>query len=190
MQIRLGVIVFLVFFVGILAFVLLYGLYDHHTTIQPSLHEMLNIIRLQNHTIAMLHSRVSSDQPQTSQSTQCESSHQASLLVPSSALQSMTPQHHISISSFEDECEERYGFRLADNWRHHQQVWCSSQDQSSKLLCYPYRQKHKDSDDVFCVAENFVVDFSKVVHSCMREFMSKGLHNRYTENMQKEINRR
>jgi len=136
MQVRIGIIVLLVLVLGFSAFI---SLYTSHSTNQPSLHELLNIIQLQNHTIAMLHSRVSSNQgdvdhpPQSTHLTSCEqSTGKMSIAALEDSLPSTVSQHHVSFSSFEDECEERYGFRLADNWRQHRQIWCSSQDYSSQ----------------------------------------------------------
>jgi hypothetical protein len=67
-------------------------------------------------------------------------------------------------NDIESTCETRYGFNLPTNWRNAEELWCSSP--SSSLKCYPFRQPHKEESNVydnFCVAENFIVDFSKVL---------------------------
>lgn len=69
----------------------------------------------------------------------------------------------------EESCEKRYGLSLIDSWRRNEQKWCSTKSTSSlesTLKCYPYHQQHKKLDgrgaDLFCTAENFFIDFSKV----------------------------
>jgi hypothetical protein len=73
-----------------------------------------------------------------------------------------------------EECEAKYGYQLVTEWKKAKQVWCapdsssssSSSESPSSLTCYPYHQQHKKLDgrgaDMFCVAENMFVDFSKV----------------------------
>lgn len=70
-----------------------------------------------------------------------------------------------SNTKFQNECELRYGLSLIDEWKSSKEVWCSNSQQSklqSSLICYPYKQKHKQSYDMFCEANNFIIDFSKV----------------------------
>lgn len=73
------------------------------------------------------------------------------------------------LTETERECESRYGLQLADEWRRSEEVWCQPKEESPKaasLKCYPYQQKHRldrgKGKDMFCVAENFVIDFSLV----------------------------
>ena len=73
-------------------------------------------------------------------------------------------------------CESRFGLTLIENWRSNSELWCSESESESKdsnhfasrLTCYPHHQDHKKADgrgpDMFCVATNFVIDFSKVTH--------------------------
>ena len=64
-------------------------------------------------------------------------------------------------TKLEAACEKRFGLSLIDDWRRHAETWCDGGD--SKLVCYPYEQAHKmGRKDMFCVATNFIVDFSKI----------------------------
>ena len=75
-----------------------------------------------------------------------------------------------SMTKRERDCEMRYGLSLADEWRGTEETWCQTETKmpgkASSLKCYPYQQQHRAEQgkgkDVFCVAENFVVDFSLV----------------------------
>uniref|UniRef100_A0A7S0SZ26 EGF domain-specific O-linked N-acetylglucosamine transferase n=1 Tax=Chromulina nebulosa TaxID=96789 RepID=A0A7S0SZ26_9STRA len=75
----------------------------------------------------------------------------------------------VNSSIFESDCESRYGISLAEKWRNNEELWCKSNaiEINSQLNCYPYHQKHKQLDgrgpDMFCIANNFVIDFSKVI---------------------------
>lgn len=68
------------------------------------------------------------------------------------------------LTRHEQECEQRYGMSLVNEWRKNKEVWCDSPE--SQLTCYPYHQMHKKRDgrasDLFCEATNIVVDFSKI----------------------------
>ena len=93
----------------------------------------------------------------------------------SHALVVASPPHKI-----DDMCERRYGLSLIDTWRSKAEVWCGEDHEpssgvpggplptsQSKLVCYPHLQEHRrvarrGGPDTICVAENFVVDFSKV----------------------------
>lgn len=74
------------------------------------------------------------------------------------------------MTSTEQECESRYGLQLVNQWRNSEELWCSTKDKrpgkSSSLKCYPFQQKHRaevgKGKDMFCVAENFIIDFSLV----------------------------
>lgn len=72
-------------------------------------------------------------------------------------------------SNLETFCESKYGLRLIDNWRERGESWCESEGKSvlqPRLKCYPYHQEHKKLDgrgpDMFCEANDFFIDFSKV----------------------------
>ncbi len=76
-------------------------------------------------------------------------------------------------TDFENDCESRYGVHLVEEWAKSKEIWCepdsslsSNLDELSSLECYPYHQKHKQLDgrgpDLFCVAKNMFVDFSKI----------------------------
>eukprot|EP01038_Epipyxis_sp_PR26KG_P005446 gene5446-7539_t len=71
-------------------------------------------------------------------------------------------------TSMERDCEQRYGMQLITKWKKNEEIWCSNKDPKdlSELTCYPLHQTHKKLDgrgsDLFCVATNFVIDFSKV----------------------------
>eukprot|EP01033_Poteriospumella_lacustris_P004587 gene4587-3281_t len=75
------------------------------------------------------------------------------------------------VSDMENDCEERFGLSLVGKWQENRQVWCqdnsaSKNSQPSELVCYRYHQHHKKREgqgpDMFCVATNFVIDFSKI----------------------------
>lgn len=77
----------------------------------------------------------------------------------------LVPKPH----EMQHECEKRYGLELIDLWRKSEQVWCQSDSKvelPSTIKCYPYTQEHKRRDgrgaDMFCVATNIFIDFSKV----------------------------
>ena len=77
----------------------------------------------------------------------------------------------VHLTSLEKSCNERYGFDLISKWSESKEVWCESNPKSasgeleSTIICYPYVQHHKkntNTRDMFCVAKNFFIDFSKV----------------------------
>lgn len=77
------------------------------------------------------------------------------------------------LTKSELECESRYGLHIAHEWRATEEDWCKPNLQNSKpatLKCYPFQQKHRAEQgkgkDTFCVAENFVLDFS-LVNLCL-----------------------
>lgn len=120
--------------------------------------DLLNIIKLQNHTIHALESLLRESKTGN--------------LVESS-------KYRIEDSSFysppftnaQIDCENRYGMSLLKQWKESREVWCessASDSLKSSLVCYPYHQQHKIADgrgkDMFCVANNFVIgllDFSE-----------------------------
>lgn len=72
----------------------------------------------------------------------------------------------------EQDCESRYGSPIVSEWQSTEEIWCDSLKTDlikSSLKCYPFQQKHRKEQgkgqDVFCVAENFVIDFSLVSSS-------------------------
>lgn len=92
---------------------------------------------------------------------------------PQQGITSITSSSSNSVSSYSlstpstgflNDCEERYGMKLIDNWKQNHQTWCLSTKTKypSSLTCYPYTQKHKNSPDMFCEATNFMIDFSRV----------------------------
>lgn len=67
------------------------------------------------------------------------------------------------------DCEERFGLGLAGVIRKTATTVCETPEDAplpSSMTCYPFKQPHKKNRDRpwdnFCVAHNFVVDFSKV----------------------------
>ena len=73
----------------------------------------------------------------------------------------------------ESSCENRYGLNLLENWKQTEEIWCKSNHENTKspsiqstIKCFPYHQQHKKLDgrgpDMFCVAYNILIDFSKV----------------------------
>lgn len=122
---------------------------------------LLNLVRQQNNTLDTLRNRFLKHQHDE------EDASGSSV----SGL-SRNPLHCKLMSRSEKECEARYGIALADLWRDSEQIWCEELPESkvrhpSSLKCYPYMQEHCkvldfNKEDIFCVAENFVMDFSKV----------------------------
>lgn len=79
----------------------------------------------------------------------------------------------VKMTKDEKDCDMRYGMGLVESWRNSAEVWCETDEDTAKtagynseLVCYPYHQRHKQLDgrgpDMFCVAKNFVIDFSKI----------------------------
>jgi len=106
---------------------------------------------------------------------------------------SMAAQPHISPdvsrTSHGEDCEKRFGLGLADEWRKHEQEWCSPDEKGKRLglppasiRCYPYSHKHKQESargskpDMFCEGENIAIDFSKI-----RETRVTSKLNRYLD---------
>ena len=80
---------------------------------------------------------------------------------------------NVSNTPLHEMCERRFGINLIDKWKQSEETWCSSssnnsndKNMKSELKCYPYHQEHKKLDgrgpDMFCVASNFIMDFSKI----------------------------
>ena len=79
-------------------------------------------------------------------------------------------------SSIEEMCERRFGLSLLIEWKSKAETWCGGEEgvaeadlptTESKLICYPHMQEHRKisrqgGPDTICVANNFVIDFSKV----------------------------
>jgi hypothetical protein len=72
-----------------------------------------------------------------------------------------------TVSSFDSDCDQRYGYELISQWREAKESWCVPNEESeikSSMTCYPYKQKHKSVPDIFCEAKNFIIDFSGVCY--------------------------
>jgi hypothetical protein len=143
--------------------------------------KLLGIIEAQNKTIGQLH-KVIESQKETTLSTSFirnETQKNASYLCPpqKSSFTSMSSFGAIKSfngaelsTKFDQDCENRYGMTLIDEWRKSEQIWCEDKipnaNYRSTLKCFPYHQQHKKKDDrgpdLFCEATNFVIDFSKV----------------------------
>lgn len=73
-------------------------------------------------------------------------------------------------SSMEEDCDNRYGIGLLNNWKATKQEWCSSKTSTSgiksSLNCYPHQQLHKKRDgrgpDLICEGTNLLLDFTKI----------------------------
>jgi hypothetical protein len=150
----------------------------------------MQLIRLQNETIGLMEKEliklatkaVSSIPSETLDLIHKNQRENSQILSQSSAVkvsqQSMSAiiddYRVIDTSDMEKDCEERFGLTLVSKWRENRQVWCEDKSHykdkfSSELVCYRYHQHHKKREgqglDMFCVATNFVVDFSKVSRS-------------------------
>jgi uncharacterized small protein (DUF1192 family) len=131
----------------------------------PDVNSLLSIIQEKEMRIAAL-----SDEIQRTK----ENSQDKSISLPSPSLGDSHSDSPRSVSyaldvppaKLEAECESYYGMQLVDKWRQSEQVWCEPSEGAtlqSSLTCYPYKQHHKSSPDMFCEATNFVIDFSKVI---------------------------
>eukprot|EP01041_Mallomonas_annulata_P009908 gene9908-20605_t len=95
------------------------------------------------------------------------------------ACEPSTDDHFLlpKLPNMEADCEKRYGMELIKLWRQSEQTWCESSTSTSTtdnskarpqatLKCFPYTQEHKRKDgrgaDMFCVATDVFIDFSKV----------------------------
>ena len=68
-------------------------------------------------------------------------------------------------SAMDEYCETRFGLELINKWRNSKEIWCENEPDSkieTSLECYPYKQQHKSDKDMFCIATNFIIDFSKI----------------------------
>lgn len=163
-------------------FILKYIVY-HSPSVDIST-QLLEIIRIQNETIIYLET-IMKNNVDSSTNHSISQIHKISSLKSSSIMTLETVKPSIPIISdtiipianrlavpktgFEEECNRRYGLELIDLWKSSKETWCSSQDDNtldSHLECYPYHQEHKKKDgrgpDMFCIAKNFFIDFSKV----------------------------
>lgn len=146
-------------------------------------HSLLQLIRLQNETISLMEKELVKQAKLAASGIQAsamdfihkrqeESAHVVKVM-------EETHAHHDTsvdfrkwpVSDMENDCEERFGLSLVGKWQENRQVWCqdnsaSKNSQPSELVCYRYHQHHKKREgqgpDMFCVATNFVIDFSKV----------------------------
>jgi len=144
---------------------------------------MVRLIQLQNETISALSSHVTSsgkadvndllqllkDKDAEIERLTAIAAHrpsQPSTHTPSVALSSQrSGPLSVPPSTMEASCEARFGMQLVDDWRASKQEWCVTENgapMESKLLCYPHKQHHKASPDMFCEATNFIIDFSKI----------------------------
>lgn len=145
----------------------------------PDHHGMLQLINLQNETIALMeqqlmryvNSGVSRVESEVYQAFHPKNVAQLTLTNIEASSSILEDYRVIETSDMEKSCEDRYGLSLVGKWRENKQVWCSEptstqNEYPSELSCYRYHQAHKKLDgrgpDLFCVAKNFVIDFSKV----------------------------
>lgn len=146
-------------------------------------HSLLQLIRLQNETISLMEKELVKQAKRAATGIEAtamdfihkrqeESAHVVK------ALEAVHAPHESSVdfrkwpvSDMENDCEERFGLSLVGKWQENRQVWCqddsaSKDSRPSELVCYRYHQHHKKREgqgpDMFCVATNFVIDFSKV----------------------------
>lgn len=178
----------LIFLLSVLGFLKLNdsSLNQHFADHMSDIERMMKIIQLQNQTIAAL----TNDSPDIEYTEKLllsmKSLHEKELEIMRLKEQILQSQKHrkeetghqqsnevekasnhgflLTPNKLLDECEERYGLQLIENWRKSKQVWCSSETDGSSLICYPYKQHHKSHQDMFCEASNFVIDFSKVLY--------------------------
>jgi hypothetical protein len=158
--------------------------------------DLIQLIKLQNHTIHVLEDRLRAELSRSVGSGQVVDEAKAvlakiqaeqdefqrlqvqqSLAVAEAKTQATIVTSLQPVTLFESECDARYGLHLIDDWRKQRELWCAADGTTdtaaaapgvgpSELECFPYHQQHKKLDgrgpDVFCVATNFVIDFSKL----------------------------
>lgn len=135
---------------------------------ESNLLRLIELVKLQNETINVLQQRIG-----TATVTPVKADVDSLSSNPLSGSYIVAPPNSINIvykpntlTLDEQDCEARYGLPLVDKWRQSRQTWCSNPSTQSKLECYPYHQVHKKLNgqgmDMFCVAYDFLVDFSKV----------------------------
>lgn len=152
-------------------------------------HSLMQLIRLQNETISLMEkelvknaqSLTSHIQPETINLIHRKQAENAAILTSTVAEVTASSRSKAGIDDFreidtsdmENDCEDRFGLSLVSKWRENRQIWCADSSRykdtrgGSELVCYRYHQHHKKREgqgvDVFCVAKNFVIDFSKVL---------------------------
>ena len=141
---------------------------------------LLEVLKVQNATIHSLESMIDQStsprsptdaKPQTATKASTDSSPLAIHPQRSNRTPSLETHPHL-LTNEQTECEARYGLQLIESWANSKQTWCSGNttidgvESLSELTCYPYHQKHKQTDgrgkDLFCEATNIFIDFSKV----------------------------
>ena len=79
----------------------------------------------------------------------------------SSGVQHEPPQSQPLLqTSHQKECDGRFGRGLLESWMQSSTEVCSGG--TSRLVCYTHRHPWRQDTQSFCVASNFVIDFSKV----------------------------
>lgn len=125
---------------------------------------LYNLVNIQNQTINTLINKVKEIPYFSNLYAQTKEA----IPIPSASLSSSLASRKTSL---EQECEKRYGYQLVSEWESTEEEWCAPlksnlREKQASLKCYPYQQKHRleqgKGKDSFCVAENFVVDFSAV----------------------------
>jgi hypothetical protein len=136
--------------------------------------KLLDLIKLQNETINLLLQKQSKEQSVLLKANVNEvnknNNRQYKLnMEPISTISKIANNDELQ-TSLQEDCENRYGLKLANEWKKTAETWCEpseiAESLKSELTCYPYHQQHKKLDgrgpDMFCVATNFIIDFSKV----------------------------
>lgn len=141
---------------------LYYNINDSFRTVRGNTCDHLStIISLQNDTIEILESVIARNVSSIYEESILANTEERTALGDSSNSHFLTAKG--AANQIESTCESQYGIDLIKGWQDAEELWCSSP--TSSLKCYPFRQIHKRQSrivDNFCVAENFVVDFSKV----------------------------
>lgn len=148
-----------------------YPFQHHKEEVHQDVRILSNLVDIQNKTISALMSKVKC----IPSLLYLFGSKKADTDVSALVIQSRRNQLRTPL---ERECDAKYGLQLVANWRETEEVWCQESDKQksphpASLKCYPYQQIHREAQgkgkDMFCVAENFVLDFTMVRSSlaCM-----------------------
>ena len=130
------------------------------------LEEMIRLVHTQNKTIGSLLKSLEAHKKYTrSESLQVKPSVEVGQRNSRSDIRASSKEANLIIephNSLENMCESKFGMEMVHDWASKGEDWCSGGEGGASIRCYPYKQSHKGTQDLFCEAKNLLVDFSKV----------------------------